>query len=479
MKKAAIVIFFLFVSSTLFAQTVTVNSEGGATYTTVQAALNAVAGDPTTPDIVNIIAGGPYDEIITIASPVTLRGSDYRPVLTVRTNSASLTTPPDGLVINSSGEVTLENLIIIPSLTDPPSANNSDAICIVSQSGPGLTLTLTDILICPNNGSNEPVSTDGLTEVDLTGATPFGDDGLNLTSAPGVWVVANFTRVISTNNRNSSNPNNDGFFIYPTHDMAAQNSINFLEGCVASYNDGIGIGWQGDGGATININGTHENPVLIIGNKTASSAEGGCTLFNGTATVNHCIIADNDQAGFATLTASAALGSGLNSIQNSIIANNGGPGILSDDNDASRPALVSVNNVTLFGNATSQIQNDSSRQGFSLTNTIIAGAGTTGITNDGAACSVASSALVTNGAHALAATTAGSGTTTVAGSVISADPDFVSVNLLSAGVLNSDFLDVNDVAYQAAGVGNMPLAGGADYVGPPMLEASPQWNLYE
>lgn len=279
MKKASLIVIFLSVCSAISAQTVTVNSEGGAMYTTVQAALDAVAGDTATPDVVNIVGGGPYDEIITISAPVTLRGSAYRPVLAVRTNAASLTTPPDGLVINSSDEVTLENLIIIPSLTDPPAGNNSDGICIVSQSPPGLTLTLTDILICPNNGSNEPVSTDGLAEVDLTGATPFGDDGLNLTSAPGVWVVANFTRVISTNNRNSGNPNNDGFYIYPTHDMAAQNSINFLEGCVASYNDGIGIGWQGDGGATININGTHDNPVLIIGNKTASSTEGGCTLF--------------------------------------------------------------------------------------------------------------------------------------------------------------------------------------------------------
>lgn len=195
--------------------------------------------------------------------------------------------------------------------------------------------------------------------------------------------------------------------------------------------------------------------------------------------MNHCIIADNDQAGFATLTASAALGSGLNSIQNTIIANNGGPGILSDDDDVSRPALVSVNNVTLLGNGTAQIQNDSSRQGFTLTNTIIAGAGTTGIANDGAACNVSYSALVTEGAHALAATTAGAGTTTMAGNVISADPDFVSLNLLSAGAVNSDFLDVNAVAYQAAGVGFTPLAGGADYVGPPVLGVSPHWSLYE
>jgi hypothetical protein len=479
MNKAMLVIFFFFVSLATFAQTVTVNSEGGAMYTSVQSALDAVSGDPTTPDVVNITGGGPYNEIITIASPVTLKGDSYRPILAVRSNSASLTTPPDGLVINASGEVTLENLVIIPSLTDPPGDNNSDGICIASQTPPGLTLTMTDILICPNNGSNEPVSTDGLTEVDLTGATPFGDDGMNLTSAPGVWVVANFTRVISTNNRNPGNPDNDGFYIYPTHDMAAQNSINFLEGCVASFNGGIGIGWQGDGGATININGTHENPVLIIGNKTANSAHGGCTLFNGTATVNYCIIADNDQAGFATLTAGAALGTGLNSIQNTIIANNGGPGILSADNDLSRPALVSVHNVTLFGNGTHQILNTSTRQGFSLTNTIVAGAGTTGITNDGAACSVAYSALVTGGAHALTATTGGTGTTTVAGSVINVDPEFVSLNLMSAGALNSDFLDVNAVAYQSAGVGGAPLAGGADYVGPPPLGVSAHWSLYE
>lgn len=476
MKKLAIVILFLFVSSAIFAQTVTVNSGGGADYSTVQAALDAVAADSATPDIVNIVGGGPYDEVITITSPVTLKGDGYRPVLTVKSNSASPSSPPDGLVVDTSGEVTLENLIVLPSLADPPAGSNSDGICIAPQTGSGLTLTMTDILICPNNGSNQPVSTDGLAEVDLTSATPFGDDGLNLTSATGVPVVANLTRVICTNNRNAAN--NDGFVIYPASDVVDQNAINILEGCVISYNNRIGIQWGG-GGAVININGTHTNPVLIIGNETTSAAQGGCMLFNGTATVNYCIIADNNTAGFATLTSGTPAGTGLNSIQNTIIANNGGPGILSADTDVSRPASIGVQNVTLFANDTTQIQNDSTQQGLSLTNTIVAGVGTTGITNNGAACSVAYSALVTSGAHALTATTGGTGTTTVAGSVINADPDFVSVNLLSGGALNSDFLDVNAVAYQSAAAGGAPLAGGADYVGALPLGARPDWSLYE
>ncbi len=476
MKKAAIVIFVLFASSAIFAQTVTVNSAGSADHTTIQAALDAVALDVSTPDVVNIVGGGPYDEVITITSPVTLKGDGYRPVLTVKSNSASPSTPPDGLVIDTSGEVTLENLIVLPSLTDTPSADVADGICIAPQTGTGLTLAMTDILICPNNGANQPVSTDGLAEEDLTSATPFGDDGVNLTSATGIPVVADLTRVICTNNRNGAG--NDGFVIYPSSTVADQNSINFLEGCVASYNERIGIQWGG-GGATININGTHANPVLIIGNKTATVGQGGCTLFNGTATVNQCIMADNNTAGFATVLSATPAGTGLNSIQNTIIANNLDGGIISADTDASRPALVSVHNVTLFANGTDQIRNTSTQQGFGLTNTIVAGAGTTGITNDGAACSVSFSALVTNGTHALTATTAGTGTTTMAGAVTNADPDFVSVNLLSGGALNSDFLDVSAILYYSAGVGGTALAGGADYVGSVPLGASPHWSMYE
>ena len=120
MKIASLIILFMFMSSALFAQTVTVNSAGGADHTTVPAALDAVAANAATPDIVNIVGGGPYDEVITITSPVTLKGDGYRPVLTVKSNSASPSTPPDGLAVDTSGEVTLENLIILPSLTDAP-----------------------------------------------------------------------------------------------------------------------------------------------------------------------------------------------------------------------------------------------------------------------------------------------------------------------------------------------------------------------
>jgi len=279
MKKIVITGLFVLFVTFGFAQTVTVNSGGVADYATVQAALDAVVADIATPDVVNIIGGGPYDEIITITAPVTLQGFGYRPVLAVRLNAASPSTANDGLVVNTSGDVSLNNLIVIPSRTSVPT---DDGIQVQPTTGTGLNLTMTDILICPNNGSDQPVTTDGLTLVDLTGATVFGDDGMTLTSAAGIPVVANFTRLISSQNRNAAN--NDGFVIFPSG-TAIGNSINFLEGCVASFNNRIGIQWGGSG-SIINVNGTKDNPVLVIGNGQGVASSGGLTIYNGTGTVN-------------------------------------------------------------------------------------------------------------------------------------------------------------------------------------------------
>ena len=174
MKKSSLIAVILVCSLGASAQTVDVPG----TYGTIQAAIDSFAADVTPQDnVVRITTVGPYAEVITLTYPVTVRGDvggGARPIILAQSNAG------DGIVVNNGSPYNrLENLIILPDRSSTPT---DDGVWVTVA---GTECHFENVLICPNNGSDQPVSTDGLSLPDLTGATFFPDETV-LASGGGI-----------------------------------------------------------------------------------------------------------------------------------------------------------------------------------------------------------------------------------------------------------------------------------------------------
>ncbi|MDI6783231.1 MAG: hypothetical protein QME64_03935 [bacterium] len=447
---------------------ITVNSAGGADYTTISAAITAAVAD----DTIRIIGVGPYDEVITVNKPLTIEGYGVRPNVCVQNNAASPTGGNDGLVITGfTGTCVLRNLNMIPSRTTPPA---DDAILVNPGTGPQtLNLIMEDIVVSPNNGSDAPLNLDG-SYADIGGGTYFGDDGIVITSADVTSIVyASLTTVISANHRAAAA--NDGIICFPA--TGSGSWITIGPGCVFSYNSRLGVQWGG-GGADIRIRGSATNRVKVIGNRDATRA--GCTLFNGTADIDQCIMMDNYGSGIITITSGTPAGLGLINVSNSIIANNGTDGIRLADSAPTHATPLTINKVTFYNNVQSpvDVQSGNATSTITVTDCIIAGNGTDDISanvylNNSNTSDIGNSALILVGGLSYTLATSsidgveGAGTTNLT-NVINIDPQFASIDSTSP-----DFLNVTNFAFNAAGSGGTPLAGGARYTGAFPLILSP------
>lgn len=455
------------VGSTASAQTVTVAKTGTPSFSTIQAAIDSFDPDPNAglANVIQITDSALYDEIITVDVPVTIEGTaGSRPVLALQTNPGSLN---DGILVSVATETTnsvyLRNLIIIPSLTTPPT---DDAIVSVGQN---LYLELDNLLITANNGSNAPVSTDGLTQADTTGATFFGDDGMFLGSGaapagPGFEGVLKNTVVTHFPLGASS----DGIVC-----SATGASYTILEGCVFSFCNRLGIQAHKE----FEILGSHTNRVYVLGNK---GFAGVWFVGGGVAkrTIQGAIIAGNGNgtsAGFGIEHQNGGT-AGL-TLTDSILVNNtsdnlriSGVGITAD---------IQVKNVTLANQAlatASAIDVDpAATANIFLTDCIVAGNGTTNVENTilhngTGTLTLTGTAVVTAGPFALNTPTGGTGP--VSGTpTTTADPQFVE----TANVASSSFFDVANNAYATASSTGGPLAGGADFVGGSAVN---EWSVY-
>jgi hypothetical protein len=446
-KKYFIILSLLVLLSlvSVNAAIITVNSAGGAAQTTISGALAAAAPN----DTINIIGGGPYDEIIRISKPVTLQGFGYRPILCVQLNAAA-TTANTGLEINADGIVNLNNLTILPSLTAPPTAGG----VIVNASGVSTCVAnLNNLLLCPNNGANLPVTTDGLSLVDLTGATPITQPVV----AARVGGIANLTDVIISNNRTAgATGRTDGFLNYGS---AGFSTVG--EGCVISYNDGFGCQLN----SPCKIQGSASKPVRIIGNcqLELSQPYGAIANFDIllvpiTISIDYCIIDSNPTAG---IDEEGSTNSNISPISHTIISNQTGPGIR---NNGAGGNMV-LQNVTFFNNTGGVMTINDTDQAVDASNVIFAGTGnqtdaTNVITfNSTNTLTISNSALLQSGPYSLNTTNngiAGSGTAITQTAVITANPNFYQTNPLS-----NEFLNVSNTYYWNKGPGGIALVGGA------------------
>lgn len=290
--KSILICAYILAGIALTAQSksVTVNSNGGADFTTITDALASVNTTPTEENVITITGGGPYEEIITISVPLTLRGSnpDNRPIILLRQignvsqyqTTRSLQTS-DGIVNLAAGNITLENLIIIPSFATPP----GDAIDIEGfSSSDHFSVTFRNLLVTANNFDDKPVTLDGLERSELLDSEmiTFSDDALSVLTTfggrPDATIDVLMENVVCSHTRTANA--SDGFI------LGGRNVTATLRNVVSSYN--ARFGFQLLSAVTTTFEGTAADPIIVKGNGT------GITDFSATSnTWSHVYMTDN------------------------------------------------------------------------------------------------------------------------------------------------------------------------------------------
>jgi len=491
MKRFACLLFVVAAPLSTFAATKTVAATG-ADFTTIQAAIDffrTADPDPGTADFINITDSGVYDEAINVNAPVTIQGTGAtRPVIAAKpatTQATGDTGGTDGIVIEMTGagpfDVTLRNLLIVPSLTSTPADD------LVRSVGANLNILCDNVVIAPNNGSNQPVTTTGLTEVDLTaaGIKRIGDDALFLAGTTGTSVTLQRC-VITHANNGTPGAGNDGLV------CSGAVNYNILDGNVFSFNNRVGIQMAG----FFKMNGTTTRS-LVLGNKGFAGIWGASTTGGSVRQLNGVNIIGN---GLPYVAGAVVGGWGIEvqngdgvtpaTISNAIIAGNGGPGIRFGEVGTNGGLIVT--NVTSANNGQAAGSTDqepllvatgapASAGNVTITNSIMAGNGGSNATNKivhngTGTVTMSGSALVLAGPLALASPGfSGPGTVNI-GSSITQDPAF----LQTSNQALSTYFDVQQNAYGTANATSGPLGGGADFVGGVTgPTAAADWNLFE
>lgn len=450
-----------------YAQTVTVAKSGTPNFATIQAAIDSFDPDPDagTPNVIQITDNAVYKEVITIDVPVTIEGTNPndRPIVVVGVNAA---TPGanDGILITMAtgtfNDVTLRNLICIP---DPAAPVTDDLIVSVGQN---LNILFDNIVVTANNGSDAPVTLDGMVEADLTGATQIGDDGIfvgGTTTPAGDGTVVTFRQTVI------SQVGGDGIVL-----SGSGTRYIIEDGSVFNYNGRLGI----QGNKDTQIDGS-ANRVWVVGNKGFAGiwyvGAVGATerVIDGVNVINNAGFGIEQQNG----------GDIPFILRNAIIAGNQGTGALQISGVGTNGAHT-IENVTIARNGGNPIAvNAASAAVITITDSVILGdptaPGTRSIDHNGTGnLDVSFSALVTDaGSVSRLASPPISGTGPSSTSdIVSVDPIFLEVN----DFLSADYFDVDNPAYGGAGTAASDLSGGADYIGSFTEPTSVDdiWNLY-
>jgi hypothetical protein len=417
----------------LNAQTVTVAKTGTPDFATVQAAIDNFDPDPDggTPNVIQITDGAVYDEIITIDVPVTIEGTGVdRPILAVQLNTGS-----DGIVISvptgTDNEVTLRNLIVVPSLTAPPNVlDASDGIISIGQN---LSITIDNCVVTANDGTDNPVTVDGITPaVAPVGSVYFGDDGMFLggTAAPaGVGTSYTLVNTVvshigdpSIDSAGGTVNNSDGIVASGT----TGGTILISDGCVFSYCKRLGIQMNGN----FTLDAPNDN-VLVLNNGGFAGI-----WFAGTGAATARVINGVDVIG-TTGVHNTGIAFGIEhqnaggipfTLTDAVIAGNSGAGLAIQEVGTTGP--ITISDVTIAGNGGNSIQsNAAATSTIDIQDAIVSGGA--GIVHDGTGTfDIAFSALVSQ--------TIGGATAVTQSNVINDPITFADTN----NPASADFYDI-------------------------------------
>jgi hypothetical protein len=433
----------LLVCAGAVAQTVTV--PGG--FPTISAAITSFVGDVNPAEnVIEVTTVGPHADVINIAAePITIRGNvsgGARPIILLQDNGG------DGLIVsNLSALNAVENVILIPDATTPPT---DDGIVIT---GVGSECSFEDVLMTSNNGSDQPAGDPtGLTLPDLTGAIPFPDETLH-TNTGGIFHITN--TVITANPGTSGGSDLIGCF----GSSGDGHTIN--EGCVISY----AARYCCQINSSVTILGSRTDPVIIHGAGQAGEYGVGLGHFgDGTYSIENAIISGTGGTiGMQGMYIYNSLTPPDSNVQANIehvaFVNNAGPGLEIWTGTTAMPisGCTFVNN----GNALVLSTSEADDVDVNATDCIFAGNGSTTVDENSilngttlATITLNHCAAVQEGAYALNAIEASLEFT------ISDNPVFYEVNDFT----QSDFVDIGSLAYETAATGGMPLKGYGEYV---------------
>ncbi len=411
------------------------------THATIQAAIDSFNGDSTPADnVIEITTVGPHSGITGVQNPVTIRGAvagGAPAVILLQSNSG------DGLVINNGSPYNrLENLILIPDAANPPT---DDGIYVYTA---GTVCHFDHVLACPNNGSDAPLSLDGLTLPDFTGAVYFGDEVLYVATS----AVIHATNMILTANWAPGSTGHDLMLI--SGSAGAGHTIN--KGCVFSFASRYCVQINN----SVSIRGTVDEPVIFYTsrleelNTTNGAAVGLFGDNGGTHVLENVIIANSYTDGIFNYAAANTNPDSIVSIDHVAIVgcNDIGLRIWTGQQP------LTIANSTFVNNGNVYYCNDTDIS-VTAVDTIFAGNGAAtanSINNDAspATMTLTNCAIVQSGAYSVAAAT-----NVVEINGVNADPMFMNV----ANFLYPSFLDIRSAAYDGKASGGGPLTGYGDY----------------
>lgn len=474
----------------------------GVSYQTIGAALTYIK-TTAEPRNVNIVGGGPYLENISANFSVTIKGSGYRPVLaanpTVSLPNTNLN--GNGVAFYTTSEFPgdqtfkLENMVILPQVGSAATrnairTNNNNSTSALTAVK--MTVLLDNILVTGNNGSNQPISTDGMSTASLTGATSFGDDPMFFAGLVDVYT----TNTIITNSARGS-ATADGIIFNPD---APGYTLNIGPGTVISYMNRTAIQLAGDG--IINMSGTKANPVVIKGNFIASTRNSAISFFSddgGSGTVgkwsNVVFVENNSRPVGVSIIGDNLTAHGLNA-DNLAFVNNLESAVLINDGllrpwTFTKSTIVNTRPIANTTQFASVISIGEAVAGFntasvSFVDSVIAGNGQPGnqnfagnnlisITAPNMPVSFTNCALVGAGPYALATAKFSLGTGVSAPTETNTRTEDPLFALVSAEYTNANFLDVAQPAYDNAATGGADLSGYGDFVGGSKVD---NWSIY-
>ncbi|MFH0794329.1 MAG: M14 family metallopeptidase [bacterium] len=409
------------------------DTDGDAQYKTLAAAIAGTANSGTC----TILDDGPFYEAVAMARPMTLRGAiGTRPVI-VALGAQSRTFAEDyGLFVKTDGKVVLENLVVIPNAGDRPTRGLGAQNAGIPGTD-GLDLTMKNVLVTANNGSDQPATSNGLQTPSL-GFTAFLDDSIDLGKINDGLAFNHFyiEDVIASA---TTDPTGDNLRLFDR----GQTTIG--PGCRFTYAARYGV--QVYNARNVSFQGAEGRPVVVANNASMgiaiflSGAPASAEHFEWTAILN------NGQAG---LQDDLIVGTVL--LKNCTLANN--------SQEAFRSAATTGRAI---------VAQDS----------IIAGNGSTATTNvfrmpTGGSLLADHSAMVTQGALAFDTSADPQGVVGSHGfvNVLPDDPALVVTPLSDPNLLS-----VNNSAFVGAASGGTDLVG-AGFLGA-VTAARQGWFLYE
>lgn len=466
------------------ANPVTVNSAGGADFTSIQDAISswAVGGanaGETAPFVINVQAGsGPYDEGITldelaigygnIVGDIFIQSSvpGQPVVLKLQTHPAAVLDTNDGLIISQmTHDVTFRDFIITRSLTNTP----IDELVRQDESAPNVdmnTIAFYNCVFTEVGEDGEPLATNKEEALLPPPATIGGPARTANSRLLQHWGDAGESIILILDNCVFYRGENIN--VLAVSDGAGPESVE-INNCLSTYS----------GYDAFHVGGNNPASQLFITGTDVTAGPLNCTAGLWPRVGGHCLsiqytvlgqesnisnfLGDSSVAPSTSLSRGISGGTGKMTLAN-VIVNSQNYGVVDITHQES-----TWDNVTINTPAAAYFAGGTVAAGGTLTVTdsIISGAGTkfAGLIPTGGV-TVRNSGLPTSGPHAIGAT----GTITEENNIYD-DPEYVATD----GSLET-FMDVASDAYAEAASDGGPLSGGADYVG--ATSDVGEWTLY-